>query len=67
MRITNKPIDWSYKRGAVIPWYMSRASFLYIMCQSGWSSLIAASCNGHVEVVEKLIQNGATVDLLHEV
>ena len=37
------------------------------MCQSGWSSLIIASCNGHVELVEKLLQHGATVDLLHEV
>ena len=37
------------------------------MCQSGWSSLIVASRNGHVEVVDKLLQHGATVDLLHEV
>ena len=26
-----------------------------------------ASRNGHVELVEKLLQHGATVDLLHEV
>ena len=40
-----------------------------IMCQSGWSSLIVAvvSRKGHVEVVDKLLQYGATVDLLHEV
>ena len=41
--------------------------YYIIMCQSGWSSLIVASRNGHVEVVEKLLQHGATVDLLHEV
>ena len=39
----------------------------YIMCQSGWSSLIVASHNGYVEVVEKLLKHGATVDQLHEV
>ena len=37
------------------------------MCQSGWSSLIVASRNRYVEVVDKLLQHGATVDLLHEV
>ena len=41
--------------------------FLCILCQSGLSSLIAALYNGHVEVVEKLLQHGATVDLLHKV
>ena len=40
---------------------------VYIMCQSGWSSLMVASRNGHVEVVNKLLQHGATVDLQHEV
>ena len=31
--------------------------------QNGLSSLMAASFKGHVEVVDKLIQQGATVDL----
>ncbi|CAI7995629.1 hypothetical protein GBAR_LOCUS1722 [Geodia barretti] len=33
----------------------------------GVSSLMAASQNGHVEVVDKLLQHGATVDLHDEV
>ena len=35
--------------------------------KKGESSLIAASENGHVEVVDKLLQHGATVDLQHQV
>ena len=31
--------------------------------QDGGSSLLWASHNGHVEVVDKLLQHGATVDL----
>ena len=42
----------------------SHLTFLY---QAGWSSLMAASRNGHVEVVDKLLQHGARVDLQDEV
>ena len=35
--------------------------------QYGRSSLMYASENGHVEVVDKLLQHGATVDLQKEV
>ena len=38
----------------------------HILClsrQYGRSSLMYASENGHVEVVDKLLQHGATVDL----
>ena len=34
-----------------------------LSCQDEWSSLMLASQNGHVEVVDKLLQHGATVDL----
>ena len=34
-----------------------------VSSQGGWSSLMVASQNGHVEVVDKLLQHGATVDL----
>ena len=36
---------------------------LCVSRQNGKSSLMAASRNGHVEVVDKLLQHGATVDL----
>ena len=42
----------------------------HILClsrQDGWSSLMVASQNGHVEVVDKLLQHGATVDLKEKV
>ena len=42
----------------------------HILClsrQNGRSSLIYASQNGHVEVVDKLLQHGATVDLVSKV
>ena len=39
----------------------------YSVCQDGWSSLMIASQKGHVEVVDKLLQHGATVDLQKEV
>ena len=35
--------------------------------QDGESSLMVASYKGHVEVVDKLLQHGATVDLLANV
>ena len=38
-----------------------------MLCQNGWSSLMLASENGHVEVVDKLLQHGATVDLKDQV
>ena len=34
-----------------------------VSSQEIWSSLMLASHNGHVEVVDKLVQHGATVDL----
>ena len=36
-------------------------------CQDGDSSLMAASQEGHVEVVDQLLQHGATVDLQRSV
>ena len=42
----------------------------HILClsrQNGWSALMYASLKGHVEVVDKLLQHGATVDLQKEV
>ena len=41
--------------------------FMTYTIKDGWSSLIIASLNGHAEVVDKLLQHGATVDLLKEV
>ena len=38
-----------------------------VSSQNGTSSLMMASQNGHVEVVDKLLQHGATVDLQHQV
>ena len=38
-----------------------------LSCQNGWSSLMVASRDGHVEVVDKLLQHGATVDLKEKV
>ena len=35
--------------------------------QTGVSSLMVASFNGHIVVVDKLLQHGATVDLQHNV
>ena len=40
---------------------------LQLFSQEGWSSLMFASCNGHVEVVDKLLQHGARVDLQNKV
>ena len=37
----------------------------HVSSQDGLSSLMAASLDGQVEVVDKLLQHGATVDL-HE-
>ena len=38
-----------------------------LSCQDGWNSLMVASQSGHVEVVDKLLQHGATVDLKDQV
>ena len=38
-----------------------------LSCQNGGSSLMFASLNGHVEVVDKLLQHGTTVDLKEKV
>ena len=39
----------------------------FIMCQNGWSSLMLGSESGHVEVVDKLLQHGARVNLQSKV
>ena len=38
-----------------------------LSCQDGWSSLMLASENGHVEVVDKLLQHEARVNLQAQV
>ena len=35
----------------------------HLTYQDGWSSLMAASYDGHVEVLDKLLQHGARVDI----
>ena len=42
-------------------------SFDKLCLQNGGSALYLASQNGHVEVVNILLQNGAHVDILEEV
>ena len=42
---------------------MNMSSYCPVSYQDGASSLTAASQEGHVEVVDKLLQHGATVDL----
>ena len=42
---------------------MNMSSYCPMSYQDGESSLMVASGNGHVEVVNKLLQHGATVDL----
>lgn len=37
------------------------------LSQDGWSPLILASKNGNVEVVDKLLQQGAMVDIQNQV
>ena len=38
-----------------------------IVWQDGWSPLMYASWNGHVQVVAELLQNGAGVDMQDKV
>ena len=38
-----------------------------IVLQNGWSALMDASLNGHVQVVAELLQHGARVDLQDKV
>ena len=44
-----------------------RYLLLCVSRQNGRSSLMTASQKGHVEVVDKLLQHGATVDLKEKV
>ena len=46
---------------------MNVIRYSHVSSQDGLSSLMVASLNGHVEVVDKLLQHGATVDLQKEV
>ena len=46
---------------------MNMSSYCPMSSQDGVSSLMYASVNGHVEVVDKLLQHGATVDLHNKV
>ena len=46
---------------------MNMSSYYPMYYQDGASSLMYASGNGHVEVVDKLLQYGATVDLQDKV
>ena len=46
---------------------MNMSSYCPVSYQDGVSSLMVASEDGHVEVVDKLLQHGATVDLQHKV
>ena len=41
---------------------MNVIRYSHVSSQDGWSSLMIASLNGHVEVVDKLLQHGAAVD-----
>ena len=45
-----------------------RAHMYHAYCeQDGWHPLMYASQNGHVEVVDKLLQHGARIDLQSKV
>ena len=46
---------------------MNMSSYCPMSSQGRVSSLMVASRNGHVEVVVKLLQHGATVDLQDKV
>ena len=51
----------------VVPMNLQCDVGLYYALQEGWSALMVASQNAHVEVVDKLLQHGARVDLQTEV
>ena len=46
---------------------MNVIRYSHVSYQDGWSSLMYASVIGHVVVVDKLLQHGATVDLENKV
>ena len=46
-----------------VVFFTSSCGCCTVSSQDGVSSLIVASHNGHVEVVDKLVQHGATVDM----
>ena len=58
--------EWIYRAR-----FASLSIIFHSLCtyheQNGTSSLMVASHNGHVEVVDKLLQHGATVDLQENV
>ena len=41
--------------------------FLFVFGQEKWTPLMIASYNGHVDVVNVLLQHGASVDLQNKV
>ena len=47
--------------------FRTESRCFYVSPQNGRSSLMAASQNGHVEVVHKLLKRGARVDLQNKV
>ena len=58
--------------GCLLSYFLQTSAPVYVdVCtvfsQIGMSSLIWASQNGHVEVVNKLLQHGAKVDLRNQV
>ena len=69
----------SMPKNMLLSFFMQTASFMFcsllisnygfcaVSSQDGWSSLMVASQNGHVEVVDKLVQQGARVDLQNNV
>ena len=40
---------------------------MHLSFQEGWTALIWASCNGHVECVKVLLANGAEVNMHNKV
>ena len=56
-----------YVTGLFSPFVVIVVVVYTVSFQEMWSSLMVASQNGHVEVVEMLLQHGATVDLQNNV
>ena len=48
-------------------WYYLQLAITIFYWQGGWHALMYASQNGHVVVLDRLVQHGATVDLQTEV